>query len=132
MHHAKRLVTGLAAVSLLCGCGVTLKPPQGHGAVDSPLTTHPDRLACLRADHLAVTVLKTRGSIPTEIRVGQPPSAALVQFAPTPGIAQGFQIQGLRSYQGAEVIGQALLYPEHASNALLTDVEDCLSVDVKG
>jgi hypothetical protein len=127
MHHAKRLVTGLAAVTLLCGCGVTLKPSQGHGVVDSPLTTHPDRLACLRADHLHVTVLSD-----TSIRIGEPPSAALVRFAPTPGIAQGYQIQGVRSYQGAEVIGAALLYPEHASNALLTDVEDCLSVDVKG
>lgn len=127
MHHAKRLVTGLAAVTLLCGCGVTLKPPQGHGVVDSALTTHPDRLACLRADHLHVTVLS-----PTSVRIGLPPSAALVQFEATPGMAQGTQIEGERSTQGAEVIGAALLYPEHASNALLTDVEDCLSVDVKG
>jgi hypothetical protein len=127
MHHAKRLATVLAAMTLLCGCSTALKPPQGHGRVDSPLTTHPDRLACLRSDHLHIEVLS-----PIELQVGRPPGGATVKFEPTPGIAQGVQMQGGRSDQGAEVIGTALLFPNHASNTVLTDVEDCLSVDVKG
>lgn len=127
MHHAKRLATALAAMTLLCGCSTALKPSQGHGRVDSPLSTHPNRLACLRSDHLHVLVVS-----PIELRVGQPPSSATVRFEPTAGIAQGVQIEGIRSDQGAEVIGTALLFPDHASNNVLTDIEDCLSVDVKG
>lgn len=127
MHHAKRLATVLAAMTLLCGCSAALKPPQGHGRLDSPLTTHPNHLECLRADHLQVRVLG-----PTELQIGHPPDGATVKFEPTPGIAQGIQIEGVRSDQGAEVIGTALLFPDHASNAVLTDVENCLSVDVKG
>lgn len=127
MHHAKRLASLLAAMTLLCGCSATLKPPRGHGRVDSPLTTHPDRLACLRSDRLRVDVLS-----PTELQVGQPPDGATIKFEPTPGIAQGVQIEGTRSDQGAEVIGTALVFPNHASNAVLTDLENCLSVDVKG
>jgi hypothetical protein len=127
MHHAKRLATILAAMTLLCGCSAALKPPQGHGRVDSPLTTHPNHLACLRADHLRVLVVS-----PIELQIGQPPDGATVKFEPTAGIAQGVQIEGVRSDQAAEVIGTALLFPNHASNAVLTDIEDCLSVDVKG
>lgn len=127
MLQAKRLVTGLAAVTLLCGCSAALKPPQGHGRIDSPLTNHPNHVACLRGDHLHVRVLG-----PTRLQVGQPPDGATVQFEPTPGAAQALQIEGTRSVQAAEVIGTALLYPYHASNAVVTDIEDCLSVDVKG
>lgn len=127
MHDAKRLVTVLAAVTLLCGCSSALKTAQGHGKVDSPLTNHPNHVDCLRADHLSVKVLS-----PTELQVGQPPDGATVKFEPTAGIAQGVQIQGQRTYQGAEVIGTALLFPNHASGGVLTDIENCLSVDVKG
>src|SRR5437763_863799 len=54
MPQAKRLVAILGAVILLCGCATTVKPPQGRGRVDSPLTNDPDRVACLRAAHLPV------------------------------------------------------------------------------
>lgn len=127
MHHAKRLVIGLLAGALLCGCGGAVKPPQGHGLVDSPLTNHPNRIACLRADHLPIQVVS-----PTELQIGPPPSGATVRFEPTPGAAQAVQIEGIRSDQGAEVIGAALLFPHHAPASMLSDIEDCLSVDVKG
>jgi hypothetical protein len=127
MHHAKRLVTVLAAVTLLCGCSAALKTTQGHGKVDSPLTNHPNHLACLRADHLNVQVVS-----PTELQVGPLPTGPTVLFEPTPGIAQGKQIEGVRGDQGAEVIGTALLFPHQGSGAVLTEIENCLSVDVKG
>ena len=114
-------------MTLLCGCSAALKSPQGHGLVDSPLTNHPNHVACLRSDHLDVQVVS-----PTELQIGPLPDGATVQFEPTPGAAQALQIEGVRSVQAAEVIGTALLYPHHASNTVLTDIEDCLSIDVKG
>jgi hypothetical protein len=48
---------------------------------------------------------------------------------PTAGIAEGQQIQG--KAQGAEVIGAALLYPNHASGVELTVIENCLGQGVK-
>jgi hypothetical protein len=53
-----------------------------------------------------------------------------VQFQPTPGDAQGVQIHGRA--QGAEVIGSALLYPNQASAALLSNVESCVAKGVQG
>jgi hypothetical protein len=125
MPHAKRLVAGLLAVTWLCGCSSVVKPPQGHGLLDSPLTGNPDRVACLRSAHLAVHVV---GS--TALRVGLPPATVRVTFEPTAGAAQALQIEGLRSAQGAEVIGAALLYPDHAPAAELTEIESCLSQGV--
>jgi hypothetical protein len=40
------------------------------------------------------------------------------------------QIHGLS--QGAEVIGSALLYPNQASDKLLTKVENCVALGVGG
>ncbi len=48
---------------------------------------------------------------------------------PTAGIAEGQQIEG--KAQGAEVIGAALLYPNHASGGELTVIENCLGQGVK-
>jgi hypothetical protein len=125
MPYAKRLVTGLLAVTLLCGCSGVIKPPQGHGLLDSPLTGTPDRVACLRAAHLSVRALG-----PTQLRIGPAPAGATVTFEPTPGAAEALQIKGVRSAQGSELIGAALLYPHQASNAQLTAIEDCLSISV--
>jgi hypothetical protein len=126
MPHAKRLVAGLLAVTWLCGCSSVVKPPQGHGLLDSPLTGNPDRVACLRAAHLSVHAV---GS--TQLQIGSPASGARVTFEPTVGAAQAIQIEGARWAQGAEVIGAALLYPDHASAGELTSIENCLSQGVK-
>jgi hypothetical protein len=53
-----------------------------------------------------------------------------VSFEPTPGDAQGVQIQG--EAQGAEVIGSALLYPNQAPDSLLSTVEGCVAKGVSG
>lgn len=126
MPQAKRLSAVLGAVIVLCGCATTAKPPQGRGLVDSPLTTSPNRVACLRAAHLPVAAV---GS--TTLQIGTLPAGATVHFLPTAGVAQGIQIQGSRPAQSAEVIGAALLYPHGASDSQLTAIEDCLSVGVK-
>jgi hypothetical protein len=126
MPHAKRLSAVLGAVILLCGCATTVKPPQGRGQIDSPLTTSPDRLACLRAAHLPVQVLG-----PTTVQVGSLPVGATVKFEPTAGIAQSLQLQGIRWAQGAEVIGAALLFPHQAPGSQVTAIENCLGVGVR-
>jgi hypothetical protein len=126
MPQAKRLAAVLGAVTLLCGCATTAKPPQGRGQVDSPLTNDPDRVACLRAAHLP---LQAEGQ--TTLQLGALPAGATIKFQPTAGAAEALQLQGGRSAQGAEVIGSALLYPHRAPAWELTAIENCLSVGVK-
>jgi hypothetical protein len=126
MPQAKRLVPFLGAVTLLCGCASTVKPSQGRGQVDSPLTNNPDRVACLRAAHLRVRAVGL-----TTLQIGTVPATATVRFQPTAGAAEALQLQGVSSAQGAEVIGSALLYPHGAPDSELSAIEDCLSVGVK-
>ena len=126
MPPAKRLVTVMGAVTLLCGCSGVVKPPRGHGVLDSPLTGDPDRVACLRSAHLPVQVVG-----PTQLQIGALPAGPTVKFEPTPGAAEALLIDGVRSAQGAELIGAALLYPHQASGSELTAIEDCLSVAVR-
>ncbi len=126
MPQAKRLVSVLGAVTLLSGCATTAKPLGGRGQVDSPLTNDPNRVACLRAAHLPVQEVG-----PGTLQIGPLPAGATVKFQPTAGLAEGLQLQGVRSAQGAEVIGAALLYPHQAPDWQLTAIENCLSVGVK-
>lgn len=125
MPRTKRLVAGLLAVTWLGGCSSVAKPPQGHGVVDSPLTNNPNRVACLRAAHLPVQVMG-----PTALRVGSGTGAPRVTFEPTAGAAQALQLEGVRSAQGAELIGAALLYPEQGSDGELARIENCLDQGV--
>jgi hypothetical protein len=127
MPQAKRLVAVLGAMTLLSGCATTVKPLGGRGQVDSPLTSDPDRVACLRAAHLPVQEVG-----PRTLQIGPVRTGATVKFQPTPGLAEGLQLQGVRSAQGAEVIGAALLYPRQAPDWQLSAIENCLSVGVKG
>jgi hypothetical protein len=126
MPQAKRLVAVLGAVTLLGGCATTVKPPAGRGQVDSPLTNDPNRVACLRAAHLPV-----REAGRSTLQVGPLPGGATIEFQPTAGLAEGLQLQGVRSAQGAEVIGAALLYPHRAPDWQLTAIENCLGAGVK-
>ena len=72
----------------------------------------------------------TRPADGPAIQVGSPPSGPTIVFEPTPGAAQEMQIDG--QVQGAEVIGSALVYPNHASDAVLSTVENCIAVGVTG
>jgi hypothetical protein len=126
MPQAKRLVAVLGAVTLLSGCATTAKPPRGRGQVDSPLTNDPNRVACLRAAHLPVQEVGR-----ATLQIGPLPAGATIRFQPTPGLAEGLQLQGVRSAQGAEVIGAALLYPHQAPDSQVTAIENCLAAGIK-
>jgi hypothetical protein len=120
------LASGLAAI-VLCGCGSALEKPQGRGKIENPLTYPQNHIKCLQGDHLAVQRLGRY-----EIQVGQQPGSPLVIYEPSPGVAQGQQIQGFPSAQGAEVIGSAQLFPNQAPDGELKKIELCLSSGVSG
>lgn len=113
-----------AAALVLSGCAGVAQPHGGRGRVLDPRTAGPNYLACLRANHLRVI---ERGRV--ELQVGQPPAGATIVFEPTAGIAEGQQIEG--KAQGAEVIGAALLYPNHTPGSELTVIENCLGQGVQ-
>jgi hypothetical protein len=126
MSQAMRPLAVLGAVLGLCGCASTVKPPQGRGSVDSSLTSPPNRVACLRAARLPVQEIGR-----STLQIGALPAGPTVKFEPSPGVAEGLQLEGIRSAQGAEVIGAALLYPHQAPDWQLAAIENCLSAGVK-
>jgi hypothetical protein len=130
MSSAKLAAASAFAVMLIAACGTTAKPEAGtlraaakaHKNVDDPRAKH---ILCLRADKIPVVTVGGTG-----LTVGTAPADAKVVFLPTPGSAQQAQIGG--TAPAAEVIGSALLYPQHDSDAQLKQIEDCLAVGVKG
>jgi hypothetical protein len=134
MSSAKLVaVSGLAAVTL-AGCGaINVKPTASTGStqlvsrgkLDDPRTTKNNRLQCLRGANLPVQEVGTTG-----LQVGQPSVGPAVVFAPSPGAAQADQIQA--RLPAAEVIGSALVVPNHAPDAELKIVEGCVAKGVSG
>lgn len=137
MSPAKVAVAcGLMAL-VISACGIPPKPVAGtanlrkhrgyYALKDDPRIKH---AKCLRADKLPIhQYLTTKQRLPA-IQVGTAPGGPLIVFYPTPGAAQALQITGQQ--EGAEAIGAALLYPNNASNAVLTKVEACTSIGVTG
>jgi hypothetical protein len=125
MPHAKRAVALGTAAILVCGCSSAVKPPQGRGHVDDPRIDNPNHVACLRQQKLPVQLVGRN-----QIQIGPFPGGPTVVYEPTPGAAQGVQIQG--ASQAAEAIGAALLYPHSASGSELSVIETCLSKGVSG
>jgi hypothetical protein len=134
---ARVLAIGCALAALaLCACGSTSKPvagsgatrtlasglPPGRGVIDDPRTKS---LPCLRSTKLGVVRVGSTGLV-----LGAGTDQAKVAFLPTPGAAQAAQISG--TVQSAEVIGNALLYPQGMSEKHLKKVEDCLAQGVQG
>ncbi|HTX30312.1 MAG TPA: hypothetical protein VMD09_02955 [Solirubrobacteraceae bacterium] len=120
------VVLGLA-VALLCGCGASVTPPQGRGKVDDPRTKIDNHLQCMLTHRLPAQEVGEVG-----IQIGPLPSGPTVEFMPTDGAAEGAQISGQPQYQGAEVIGPALLYPHGGTSDELSQIENCLDQGVKG
>jgi hypothetical protein len=126
----------LSALSL-SACGIPSKPEAGtpkaiatgYKGLDDARASH---TACLAQAHIPVhnEWLAVAGKLLPSFQVGTAPSGPTVSFEPTPGDAQGVQIQG--ESQGAEVIGSALLYPNQASDSLLSVVEGCVAKGVSG
>jgi len=102
---------------------------RGRGKVDNPLTV-PNHVACLTNAHLTVSTVVVNGA--PGLQIGRPPAGPTVFFTPTNGAAQALQIGGNPKYQGAEVIGSALLYPNQASDNELGKIENCLAEGVPG
>ncbi len=131
------VVCGLMAL-LISACGIQAKPEAGtahlrqyagnHGITDDPRTP---QVACLKSDKLPYREYYTDGvqHLPA-IQVGSRPQGPTIVFYPTAGIAQGLQIMGQQT--AAEVIGSLLVYPNQSSHKLLTKVEACASIGVKG
>lgn len=137
MPSAKLAVAiGLSALSL-SACGTASKPEAGTPAanaksrqgLDDPRRKH---ISCLQQQHLAVRSeqITVAGRTLPGFQVGALPYGPTVGFEPTPGDAQGVQIQG--DAQSAEVIGAALLYPNQAPDKLLQSVEGCVAQGVQG
>jgi hypothetical protein len=133
MPSAKLAVAGVAAALALSACGSTAKPEAGaagtstaksagRGIVDDPRTKH---IKCLRALNLPVI---EQGK--TNLLIGTPPNQVTAMFVPTPATAQDEQISG--HVQGAEAIGNGLLFPGPAPDAELQGIEACLGMGVKG
>jgi hypothetical protein len=130
------VTVGLMAV-LLSACGISAKPQAGtkniskshdyYGLVDEPWTL---QAQCLKSDHVEFREYPATGQKLPTIQIGSLPTGPTIVFEPTPGAAQGVQIQG--GAQGAEAIGSALVYPNQAQNGLLTEVEACTSAGVTG
>jgi hypothetical protein len=125
----------IAMVALLCGaaialsaCGSSVKPTTGsRGKIDDPRTAHTNHVKCLTNHHLHVQKVGLN-----EILVEPQLSGPRIVFEPTPGMAQGAQISGSRTEQGAEVIGSALVYPNAASDKETKVVENCISEGIVG
>jgi hypothetical protein len=133
MPPAKLAVAGVVGALALSACGSTAKPeagaarlsiakPAGRGVVDDPRAKH---IKCLQALNLPVI---EQGR--TNLLIGAPPNQVTAMFVPTPGGAQDDQISG--HAQGAEAIGNGLLFPGAAPDAELQGIESCLGIGVKG
>ena len=112
MPSAKLAAAIVVSALSLSACGVSSKPEagtpkaiaNGHKGLDDPRIKH---TACLEQAHIPFIMSSSRSparSCPS-FQVGTAPAGPTVSFEPTPGDAQGMQIQG--EAQGAEIIGSA-------------------------
>ncbi|MFZ1994212.1 MAG: hypothetical protein WAU75_08890 [Solirubrobacteraceae bacterium] len=137
MSSAKLAAAVALSALSLSACGIPSKPEagtpkaiaNGHKGLDDARAKH---TACLQQAHIAYRNewLAVAGQRLPSFQVGTAPSGPTVIFEPTPGDAQGVQIQG--EAQGAEVIGSALVYPNQSSDGLMTVVENCVAKGVSG
>ena len=130
MSFAKAALICATAALSLSACGtVNVKPAvspsspyASRGRVDDPRTSKNNHVACLEAAKIPVREIGA-----TDLLVG---ANVRVRFEPTSGAAQADQFQDHE--QNAEVIGSALVYPDRAPDAELTEIERCIALGVKG
>ena len=137
MSPAKLAVACGILAAMLSGCGIKPKPlagsaevdraPGNHAYVTDPRTAH---LPCLRELGLPLRLYETHvGALPA-IQVGVYPTGPTIVFEPNQGDAEYLQMEGVE--QSAEFIGQALVYPNRASDDLMVRVEKCVAIKVAG
>lgn len=139
MSLAKLAVAcGLIAVALgVSACGIKAKPvagtvhldrvPGNHSFVSDPRTPY---LGCLHSNHFTFREFQYGPQHLRAIQVGTVPTGPTIVFEPTPGVAEGDQMKG--EITGAEVIGQALVYPNRTPDAEMKTIEGCISIGVQG
>ncbi len=137
MPSAKLAAAIVVSALSLSACGVSSKPEagtpkaiaNGHKGLDDPRIKH---TACLEQAHIPFhnEQLTVAGKVLPSFQVGTAPAGPTVSFEPTPGDAQGVQIQG--EAQGAEIIGSAVVYPNQAPDGLMSVVERCVAKGVSG
>lgn len=130
------LACGLMAVAL-SACGIKSKPPLGsshidrasgnHAYIDDP-RTKPDRVKCLREDHLPLRLYTSGPDHLPAIQVGTPPSGPTIVFWPNQASAEYQQLTGRE--QAAEEVGQALIYPNNAPIQVISEIEKCVAAGV--
>jgi hypothetical protein len=139
MSLAKLAVAcGLIAVALfVSACGIQASPvagtthldrvPGNHSYVSDSRTPY---LHCLRSSGFKLTKFLSGRKRLRSLQVNTRPNGPTIVFEPTPGIAEGDQMEG--EVTGAEVVGSALIYPNRATDQLMKKVEGCLTINVKG
>ena len=137
MPSAKLAAAIVVSALSLSACGISSKPEagtpkaiaNGHKGLDDPRTKH---TACLEQANIAFhkELLTVAGKVLPSIQVDTAPAGPTVSFESTPGAAQGVQIQG--EAQGAEIIGSAVVFPNQASDSLMSVVEHCVAKGVSG
>lgn len=100
--------------------GPAAAPSHATAAYDPRSTP----LSCMRGEHL-----KAHFQGANAIRFDGGSGAPQIVFASTPDEAVALQLHG--QAEGAEVIGQALLFVHHAPESELKAIEKCLDKQVK-
>ena len=101
------------------------RAPGNHAYVTDPRKNH---LPCLRALDVPLHLYTTRADRLPAIQVGTYPYGPTIVFEPNEGDAEYLQMEAVE--QGAEFIGQALVYPNRTSDALMAKVEKCIGIKV--
>ena len=113
----KTLPTALAACAVLvAGCGGS----EAREDID-PGDQRANALACMTEDK----DLDARAVDPDSIQVGREGEGPRIRFFTNSGESEAAQFEG--NAEGSEHIGRALLFTQKGSDALLKDVEECLS-----
>ena len=141
MRLAKLVTACGLTVALCAACGIKAKPlagtlnidraPGNHAKAEDPRGKH---ISCLRHHyrkyHFQITEYLADGAKQLfAFHIGPAADGPNVVFEPTPGFAEGAQIEG---GHGFEVLGAALIYPNRATDREMKKVEYCVGIGVIG
>ena len=117
-HAASSLAVAAAlGAALLAGCS---SGAATGGGGPNPNDERGQALACLTGKRLPARAVGER-----EIVVGEGAGAPRIRYFTTSGEAEALQFEG--GAEGAEQIGNALLWVKRGSDKLLDEIESCLN-----